>query len=158
MMLLFAGAALCALSFSALPWYSVSGVADSAGDGFQFADLHADADQLAAPVAAAFFDRLAWGIVGIVVVLALTARLAGAVSAGLRVAAFLVAIAGVVLTYYSLAQLFDAQRVAGGSSHSVLHSSAYGLYLALAGYLVMGAGALVGYGPARTATLPSRGF
>lgn len=157
MVLLFAGAALCALSFSTLPWYSVSGVADSAGDGFQFADLHANADQLAAPVAAAFFDRLAWGFVGIVVVLALVARLAGVASSGLRVVAFLVAIAGVVLTYYALAQLFDAQRVAGGSSHSVLHSSTYGLYLAFAGYLVMAAGAVVGYGPARATAQPSSG-
>ncbi|MBE7187582.1 hypothetical protein, partial [Jatrophihabitans endophyticus] len=116
--LLLAGAVLCALSFVALPWYSVSGGADSAGEGFRFADLHADADQLAAPVATAFFDRLAWGLVGIVVVLALLARADGVTdraAAALRVIAFLAAAGGVVLTYYALAQLFNAQRVAGGS-------------------------------------------
>ena len=69
-------------------------------------------------------------------------------SAVLRFAAFLVAVAGIVLTYYSLAQLFNAQRIAGGSAHSVLHSASYGLYLAFAGYLVMAVGAVLGATPA----------
>ena len=149
---LFAGAVLCAISFAVLPWYSVTGVADSAGEGFRFADLHANADQLAAPVAAAYFDRLAWGLVGIVVVLALAARALAVAGAVLRVTAFLVAVAGLVLTYYSLAQLFNAQRIAGGSAHSVVHSASYGLYLAFVGYLTMAAGAIMGYrsGASRT--------
>ena len=158
LLLLLAGVVATSVSFVTLHWYSVDSGADSAGDGFTFGDLHGNADQLNAPVAAAYFDRLAWGLVAVAVLLALAARLPSPLAGLLRLLGFLAGVVGIALTYYALAQLFDAQRVAGGSSHSVLHSSTYGLYLALAGYLVMGAGAVVGYGPARTATLPSRGF
>lgn len=147
LVLLFAGALSCGISFRLVQWYSVP---DGGGRGFTFSDLHAEADQLTAPVAAAYFDRVAWGLVGAAVLLGLAARLVGATLAALlRVLAFLAAVAGVVLTYYSLAQLLDAQHLAGAAVHPVLRDTTYGFYLVFAGYLSMAVGALVGYRAAR---------
>ena len=55
-----------------------------------------------------------------------------------------------MLTYYAMAQLFNAQRIAGGSSQGVLSSASYGLYLAFGGYAVLGLGAVLGHRPALT--------
>ena len=142
--LLLVGSVSAATSFVSLHWYSVVSATDSAGAGFTFADLHDNADQLGAPVAAAYFDKLAWGLVAVVVLLSLAARVASPVAPLLRLLGFLTGAAGVALTFYALAQLFDAQRVAGGSSHSVLHNAGSGLWLACAGYALLALGAIVG--------------
>ena len=145
--LLLVGAVATAVSFVTLHWYSVDTAADSAGEGFTFADLHSNADQLGAPVAIAYFDKLAWGLVAVVVLLALAARLRSPIAPGLRVLGFLVGMSGVALTFYALAQLFDAQHVAGASAHGVLHNAGPGLWVACAGYALLALGAV--FGPVR---------
>jgi hypothetical protein len=144
LVLVFVGAALAATSFRALRWYSVDAATDSAGEGFTFTDLHSNADRLGAPVAAAYFDKLAWGLMALVVLLALAARVASPLRWALRALGFLVGVAGAVLTVYALAQLFNAQRVAGGSDHGVLHNASVGLWTAIAAYLVAAVGAVLG--------------
>ncbi len=144
LVLVFLAAALAATSFGTLRWYSVDAATDSAGQGFTFTDLHANADRLGAPVAAAYFDKLAWGLMALVVLLALAARVASPLRRLLRVLGFLVGVAGGVLTVYALAQLFNAQRVAGGSDHGVLHNASAGLWTALAAYLLAALGAVLG--------------
>jgi hypothetical protein len=141
--LLFAGAVLSAASFSVLTWYSASGGPDSAGQGFTFGDLHDNADQLGVPVATAYFDRFAWGLVALVVLVGVASKVRTPATAALRVAGFLAGIAGIVLTYYALAQVFNAERAAGGSKHSVFDSASYGFWAALAGYLVSAVGAVI---------------
>jgi hypothetical protein len=150
--LLLIGTVAVVVSFVTLHWYSVDSAADSAGEGFTFADLHDNADQLGAPVAAAYFDKLAWGLVAVVVLLGLAARIPSPVTSLLRVLGFLAGVLGVALTYYALAQLFNAQRAAGGSGHGVLHNAGTGLWLAYAGYALLALGAVVA--PSR----PSRTF
>ncbi len=142
--LLFAGAAFAALAFHSLSWYAVDAGADSAGAGFTFTDLRDNADSLGAPVAVAYFDRLAWALVALVVVLGLAAKIGSTASGALRVAGFLTGFAGAALTFYALAQLFNAQQVAGGSDHGVLHSSSVGLWAAVGGYLLAAFGAVLG--------------
>ena len=141
--LLLVGTIAAGAAFVSLHWYSVDAATDSAGAGFTFADLHDNADQLGAPVAAAYFDKLAWGLVAVVVLLSLLARVASPVAPLLRLLGFLTGAAGVALTFYALAQLFDAQRTAGGSGHGVLHNADAGLWIACAGYLLLAVGALV---------------
>jgi hypothetical protein len=148
--LLVAGVAAAVVSFVTLHWYSVDSAADSAGDGFTFADLHGNADQLGAPVAGAYFDKLAWGLVAIVVLLGVAARVPSPVAPVLRVLGFLAGVLGIAMTYYALAQLFDAQQAAGGSGHGVLHNAGPGLWLAFAGYALLALGAVVA--PRRAAT------
>ena len=144
LVLAFLGAALAATSFRTLRWYSVDAASDSAGQGFTFTDLHADADRLGAPVATAYFDKLAWGLIALVALLALAARVNSPLRRVLRALGFLVGVAGAVLTVYALAQLFNAQRVAGGSDHGVLHNASTGVWTALAGYLIAAVGAVLG--------------
>ena len=144
--LLAVGVMAAVVSFVTLHWYSVDSAADSAGDGFTFADLHANADQLGAPVAAAYFDKLAWGLVAVVVLLGLAARIPSPLSPLLRMLGFLAGVLGLALTYYALAQLFNAQRAAGGSGHGVLHNAGAGLWLAYAGYALLALGAVVAPG------------
>ncbi len=137
------GTIAAAVSFTSLHWYSVDSATDTAGDGFTFDDLHGNADQLGAPVAAAYFDKLAWGLVAVVVLLGLAARLPTVLAPLLRVLGFLAGVLGLALTYYALAQLFDAQQVAGGSAHGVLHNAGPGLWLAGGSYGLLALGAVV---------------
>lgn len=138
------GAVLALLSIVGLRWYAVDSGADTAGDGFTFADLHSNADQLNAPIASAYFDWLAWTLLIAVVVVGLAANLPTPVADVLRVVGFVIGVVGVVGTYYSLAQLFNAQHAAGASDHSVLHSSTLGVWCALAGFAIAGFGAVLG--------------
>ncbi|WP_375484113.1 hypothetical protein [uncultured Jatrophihabitans sp.] len=151
LILLLAGVVATAVSFVTLHWYSVDSGADSAGDGFTFGDLHGNADQLSAPVAASYFDRLAWGLVAVTVLLALAARVPSPMAGLLRLLGFLAGVVGIALTYYALAQLFDAQRVAGAGAHGVLHNAGSGLWSAYAGYALLALGAVVAPSPARAA-------
>jgi hypothetical protein len=140
--LMLVGTVAAAVSFATLQWYSVDSTGDSAGNGFTFGDLHGNADQLGAPVAATYFDKLAWGLLAVVVLLGLAARLPSPVAPALRVLGFLTGVAGLALTFYALAQLFDAQRAAGGSGHGVLHNAGPGLWTASAGYALLALGAV----------------
>lgn len=158
LVLVFVATALAATSFRTLRWYSVDAATDSAGDGFTFTDLHANADRLGAPVAAAYFDKLAWGLMALVVLLALAARVASPVRRLLRLLGFLVGVAGAVLTVYALAQLFNAQRVAGGSDHGVLHNASVGLWTAIAAYLMAALGAVLGSADDEARAVPPSGL
>jgi hypothetical protein len=142
--LVIVGAALAVAALAGLSWYAVDDGADSAGDGFTFADLHTNADQLGAPISSAYFDWLAWTLLIGVTVVGLAANLRTPATNGLRVAGFLLGAIGVGATFYALAQLFNAQRAAGGSDHSVWHNSTLGMWCALLGYLLAGVGAVLG--------------
>lgn len=146
--LVVAGTALVVLAVASLQWYRVSRGTDVAGSGFTFRDLQQDADELGAPVAAAYFNWLAFALGLAVAVAGILANVPNPLSGLLRVLGFLVGIAGVVGTYYALAQLFDAQHAAGGTAHSVVDNASYGLWSALAGFLLAGIGAALGPRPA----------
>jgi hypothetical protein len=145
--LVLVGAALTLAAIGGLTWYAVDDGADSAGAGFTFADLHTNADQLGAPIAAAYFDWLAWVLLIGLVVVGIAANVSSPATNGLRVLGFLLGVIGVGGTYYALAQLFNAQRAAGGSNHSVWPNSTLGVWCALIGYLLAGTGAGLGARP-----------
>ncbi|HET6875942.1 MAG TPA: hypothetical protein VFH38_00280 [Jatrophihabitans sp.] len=141
------GTALVVASLVALTWYSVTAKADVAGNGFTFPDLRANADQLNAPVASAYFDWLAWALVIGAAVVGIVANIPTRAADVLRVLGFLAGVAGVIGTYYAMAQLFYAQHAAGGSTHGVWHNSNLGLWCALAGFALLAIGAV--WGPGR---------
>jgi hypothetical protein len=141
------GVALVVLSIGALQWYRVQPRVDVAGSGFTFRDLQQDADQLNAPVAAAYFNWLAFALGVALAVVGLLANVPLPGNGVLRVAGFLLGAAGAVATYYALAQLFYAQHAAGGSRHGVLHNASFGLWCCLAGFVVAGVGAALGPRP-----------
>lgn len=138
------GAGLALVAITGLSWYAVDEGADTAGNGFTFADLQSNADQLGAPVASAYFDWLAWALAIGVTVVGIAANVPSPAANGLRVLGFLLGLLGVGGTYYALAQLFNAQRAAGAGSHSVWQNSTLGVWTALAGYAIAGAGAVLG--------------
>ena len=134
------GAVLVLLSFRFLDWYDVPGSVDSSGD-VTFSKLHASADQLGgAGVATAYFDWLAWVLLLAVIVVGVAASVPTPAVDALRVAGFLLGATGVAATYYALAQHFNAT----GSTHSVLYNSTWGLWAALAGFLLAAGGAALG--------------
>jgi hypothetical protein len=142
--LVLAGAVLVLLSFRFLHWYDVPSGSDSSGD-VTFSKLHASAEQLGgAGVASAYFGWLAWVLLLGVIVLGVAANLPSAAADPLRVAGFLVGLAGAAGTYYAMAQHFDAT----GSRASVFHNSTWGLWAAMLGFLLAAAGAV--HGPRRS--------
>ncbi|HEV7205007.1 MAG TPA: hypothetical protein VGN18_10370 [Jatrophihabitans sp.] len=138
------GGTFVVLAILGLSWYAVEDGADTAGSGFTFADLKANADQLSAPIASAYFDWLAWALLVAVVLVGFAATLPTKVADVLRVLGFFLGVVGVAATFYALAQLFNAQRAAGGSDHGVWHNSTLGTWAALGGFLLAGIGAVLG--------------
>ncbi|MGI8677307.1 MAG: hypothetical protein ACR2LX_01185 [Jatrophihabitans sp.] len=146
-----AGLVLVLASQYGLLWYSVDSKKglNVAGTGFTFTDLHTNATRLTAPIAGAYFGWLAVSLLVASGVVGIAANLPTPLSDPLRVAGFLLGMLGVFGTYYALAQLFNEQRVAGGSSHSVWHNSSFGTWAALLGFALTAVGA--GLGPGRRA-------
>ena len=142
------GIVLVVLAVASLQWYRVDAGVDVAGSGFTFRDLQQNADQLNAPVAAAYFNWLALSLGLCGAVIGVLANVPSVAANVLRLLGFLIGIAGVVGTYYALAQLFYAQRAAGGASHGVFHNATYGVWCAFAGFLVAAVGATIGPRPA----------
>ncbi|SHH01434.1 hypothetical protein SAMN05443575_3091 [Jatrophihabitans endophyticus] len=139
------GGALVLAALGGLQWYTADGGGvNSAGTGFTFTDLHANATSLHAAVSGAYFDWLGWTVFVAAGVVALAANVPSPVTDVLRVAAFLLAVLGLVATYYALAQLFDAQRVAGGSTHSVVHNASFGFWAVFAGFALILLGGTLG--------------
>jgi hypothetical protein len=138
------GAALVVLSVAALQWYRVSHGAAVAGGGFTFRDLQQDADQLNAPIAAAYFDWLAFALGVAVTVTGILANVPLPANGPVRVVGFLCGAGGVVGTYYAMSQLFYAEHAAGGSRHGVLQDATYGLWCMFAGFAFAAVGAALG--------------
>lgn len=142
------GVVLVILAVASLQWYRVDAGVDVAGSGFTFRDLQQNADQLDAPIAAAYFNWLAFALGLGAAVAGVLANVPSAAANVLRLLGFLIGAAGVVATWYALAQLFSAQHAAGGGGHGVLHNASYGVWCALAGFLLAALGATIGPRPA----------
>lgn len=138
------GAGLVIVALKGLQWYDVEAGNNVAGSGFTFADLRANSDELGAAVARAYFDWLALTLLVLGGVTAIAANVPTRLSDAIRVVAFSFGLLGVTATYYAVAQLFNAQRAAGGSSHSVLHNASFGLWACLAGFAMITVGGALG--------------
>ena len=100
------------------------------------------------PIARAYFSWLAWALLGVAVICALLAA-TPTISAPFRIAGVVVALAGVVFTFIAI-KVFDDSALLGSSYSgywSYLKHARLAFYLAVAGFVLIGAGAAVG--PAR---------
>jgi hypothetical protein len=142
--LVLAGALLTLASFRLLDWYDAPARVDRAPD-ITFSELRSSADQLGnASSATAYFDWLAWVALIALIVVGIAANLPLPFADVLRVAGFLLGVVGVAATYFAIAQLHNAQVAAGAEEHSVFYNSTWGLWFALAGFLISAAGAALG--------------
>jgi hypothetical protein len=134
------GAVLLMISFTAVDWYPGS-TGPSAIAHITFTDLHRlTTANTTVGIATAYFGWLAWVLLILVIAVGLAANLPTRAANGLRAAGFALGLAGAACTYLALSKLASAS---GGSVGAFDHAR-IGVWLALAGYLVAGAGAAIG--------------
>lgn len=123
------GAILLIISFTAVDWLKFGGTS--------FSDLHDAASSPGAPaMSSVYFGWLAWTLAIVLVVVAIVASLPSPASSPLRALGGVLGAAGIVFTIFGLK---------GDQSFGDTFSNARGgFYLALAGFLLAGIGALMG--------------
>jgi hypothetical protein len=132
---LVSGAVFVLLSFTTLTWYGAVNGPDSVGR-IKFATLHHLTNLVGAPgLTKAYFAWAAWLLLILLIAVGLAANLPSPVTAGLRVLGLFVGLVGAAMTYYAIDRLFDG---------NVFTHAGAGVWLALVGYLVAGAGAALG--------------
>jgi hypothetical protein len=130
------GAALVVISFTALNWLSGD---DGFGgtDKVTFRNLHDLVGSDAPALPRLYFNWLAYALLVVVLVLAVLGNLPTGTHALWRVLGILGGFAGVIITFYSLYN--------GGTTLSDIYKyGSTGFWLAMAGFFVMGVGAVVG--------------
>ena len=140
------GAVLVLAAFTKLNWYSGSSQgADSIGGGIDFRTLHARVTTFDAPgISSAYFAWLAWTILIAAILLGFGANLPGRAADSLRVLGATLGAIGAAATYIALHELVAA----AGTGAGVFDHAAIGLWLTLAGYLLIAIGAAAGPLPA----------
>jgi hypothetical protein len=131
------GAVLIIIGFTATKWLSLEGL-----PGLKFSDIHdaTNGDTSGASgLAVAYFGWLAWVLFAVVAIGAIIANLPTSVSGAFRVIGALVAAGAAILTFFAIK--LDSQ---GGSYREYLKHSGPGYWLAVAGFLIMAAGAAAG--------------
>jgi hypothetical protein len=128
------GAVLLIIAFTAVDWLGNGGPST-------FGDLH---DALspkppgAAGLAATYFSWLAWVLLIVVVLVAIAATLPTPASGPLRALGAIIAAAAIALTFFAI------QLSSGVAYSSFIKHASIGFYLAIAGFLLAGIGALAG--------------
>jgi hypothetical protein len=139
------GAAALIVSFTAVNWFSFPG---TNGDS-HFGDVHtvlnaADSSGLAAEPANAYFSWLAWVLLIVAVLVALLA-VTPAIGTAFRVIGPIVALGAIVLTFLAVKLFSGSNSDTGFNGYGdYLKHTSIGFYLALAGFLLAGIGAVVG--------------
>lgn len=143
------GAAMVWLALGRLSWYDTRFLTDEP-DSYRFAELQTHADSHGpngqAAIPHAYFGWLAWNLLLAVLVLGLATAVARQPVRALRGAALVAGLAGTVLTYVAVAQLFDDVNYDG---LTVFSHTRPGLWLALGGFLLAGVAAVIGPVPIR---------
>jgi hypothetical protein len=127
------GAILLIISFTAVNWFNGS------HSGFSDISDQLDGQGNAAPgLASAYFSWLGWVLAIALVVIAIAANLPSPASGPLRAFGAILAAAGIAVTFFAI-------RFSDGVAYTeFLKHARLGFYLALAGFLIAGIGALVG--------------
>lgn len=129
------GAAAIIVAFTAVNWFSDFGTKN------HFSDLHKITNTtFGAGVAKAYFGWLGWVLLAVTVILALAANVPSAAAAALRPLGAVVALVSIGLTFWAI-KLSSAGTP--GYSEYLKHARV-GFYLAVAGFLIAGIGALIG--------------
>jgi hypothetical protein len=143
------GAALLIVGFTAVKWYSFSGL-----DFGKFSDFNDDlknAGSAAPGLAKAYFGWLGWVLLVLVIVAAVLASLPiGTVAMAFRIVAPVVGVAGIVVTLLALNSYWDKAQSSAASANvdvGVFKHTAVGLYLTLIGFLIAGVAGV--FGPRR---------
>jgi hypothetical protein len=137
------GGVLLIISFTAVDWFT-RGTNEGPS---HFGDIHDIVTQfsgLVAEPAKLYFGWLAWVLLAAAVVAALAANLPSPVSDAFRVVGPLVAVGGALMTFWAL----KIVKSADPSYTDYLKHARAGFWLAVAGFVVAGAGAA--FGPRRT--------
>jgi hypothetical protein len=131
-----AGAVLVTIAFTALDWLKVGG-------NSTFGRIHGRLEiigPLAAGVAKAYFSWLGWLTFGVVVAVAVLAKLPVPFPAVLRPLGVVLAVVAIGLTFGSIKLVTTSVP----SYADTLRNQSLGFYLAIGGFLVVGVGALIG--------------
>ncbi|MEO8889221.1 MAG: hypothetical protein ABI301_02325 [Jatrophihabitantaceae bacterium] len=138
------GAIAIGVAFTAVDWFT-----HAIGDGpSHFSDIHAALKKLNAVHAAnslssAYFSWLGWALFAVAVIAAIIACAPGATSALFKAISALTALAGIVLTLVAIDLV--KRGTAGAPSYTeYLKHSRLGVYLSLAGFVLVAVGALIG--------------
>lgn len=129
------GFILLIIAFTAVTWFRQSGVSAT------FSDIGTTLDNAGAAsgLASAYFGWLAWTLAIVGVIVAVAANLPSPASGPLRALGAVLAAAAIAFTFLAV------QLTSSGVSYGTYLSHAnVGFYLALAGFLIMGIGALIG--------------
>lgn len=138
------GAIAVVLAFTSVNWFKGATASDPAHFG-NIRTLLDTSGSSAATLAKAYFDWLGWALLVVAVLSAILAAVP-TVGAALRVIGPVVALGGVVLTFFAI-QLLKSGVTADHalSSYSdYLKNARLGFYLALAGFVLIGIGAALG--------------
>ena len=139
------GAVLLIIAFTAVNWYKAT-----RDTGFGDISDALDRTNSAAGVASAYFGWLAWLLLVALVIVGVVANLPSPASGPLRALGGILAAAAIALTFFAV-KLDDSL-----SMSDYLKNARVGFYLALAGFLIAGIGALIG--PTRTRTTVVRTY
>ena len=135
------GAILLIISFTALSWFS------DFGGSSHVSDIHrilAESSSFAGGVAKVYFGWLSWVLLVVVVVAALLANLPSPAATAFRILGPIVAAAAIALTFVAI-NLSGASAGPGAPAYSEYLKHAWlGFYFAVAGFLLVGIGAIIG--------------
>ncbi|MCU1656210.1 MAG: hypothetical protein JWO57_866 [Pseudonocardiales bacterium] len=135
------GAALLIVSFTAVNWFTKGTLGRS-----HFSDVHQVLNiqsAFAAGLAKAYFGWLAWVLLAVTVVIALLANAPSPFATALRVIGALAAAASIALTFLAINLLKSGVPGAPSYSEYIKHARV-GFWMAIAGFLLVGVGALIG--------------
>jgi hypothetical protein len=139
------GAVLLVVAFTAVSWFSGDG---GTGGSSSFSNVHQALDQvpgLREVTANAYFSWLGWVLLVVAVGAALVANVP-TIGPPFRVIAPIVALGSIVVTFVAIKLLKDSDQLGSdyqGYTTYLKHAST-GFYLAVAGFVLVGVGALIG--------------
>lgn len=143
-----AGAIMLILSFTTLEWRHRPASQNDAVLKIDFSALrqnleHFPAGGKPAPTVA-YFTWLCWVLLIVLIVVGFAANLPSRSSDGMRLTGFFLGLVGAAFTYYALSRYSQATHDLFGTSSGALDNADLGIWFALGGYLVAGAGSALG--------------
>lgn len=133
------GAASGVVAFTAVDWYTL-GAKDSSS---HYGEVKKVLDQLggtASGISKLYFGWLGWALLAVAFVVAVLANMPSSSAGPLRALGVIIAVASIAITFWALKFLSTSSP---GYSHYLDHAR-IGFYLALAAFLLIGIGAMIG--------------
>jgi Na+/proline symporter len=142
-----AGAIMLILSFTTLEWRKLVARGDAVSE-IDFAALRQNLEHFPAGgkpgPTVAYFTWLCWVLLIALILVGFAANLPTRRSNGLRLLGFFLGLVGAAFTYYALSRYSLASHDLFGTSSGALDNADLGIWFALGGYLLAGAGSAIG--------------